>query len=95
MRRGRPADRQADRLRRSCRLSVFTDRAEGQKTGFFLADVQSHLPKYYEAIMDQLWKMEPDLKQGSYKGIEEKAARAKNLFARAIERLKELKRTQG
>ncbi len=67
---------------------------EGSKAGFLLEDVQARLPKYYEAIMGEIWKMEPEFKAGSYKGIEDRLPPAKKLFARAIERLKELKRTQ-
>jgi hypothetical protein len=68
---------------------------EGSKVDSFMEDVQARLPKYYEAIIGCVKRMAAESEQESYRGIEEAQGRAKNLFARAIERLKELKRTQA
>jgi hypothetical protein len=62
------------------------------KAGLEVVDVQKDLPKYWEAIMNEVEKAAEEAGGGSYKGVEDGLERARKFFVRAVERLKEIRR---
>jgi|GEM_PF-1005986 len=63
---------------------------EREKTGMWFSEIRERLPKYYETIVVELKKMADACEQGTFQGIEEAQERAKKLFSRAVDRLKQI-----